>query len=118
MGNPITPQLKTGTLGELFVQIKLFEYGIQAASPIKDSGNDLVAIKEETFKLIQVKTGLNKKPRRGKLPKIYHLLALVELIKKRDKILFDESKIWIVEKNSNKKNELTQNLVNKIWDNC
>lgn len=115
MGNPISSELKTGTLGELFVQLKLLEYGIQAAPPLKDSGNDLVAVKGEFIKLIQVKTSINKKPSKGKLPEIYHLLALVELVFKDNKINYDKSKIWIIKNNTNEEKELSQHLVNEMF---
>ena len=54
--NPLHEDLAKGTLGEIFVQLRLLQYGVQAAPPIKDSGNDLIAIKEGSFKAIQVKT--------------------------------------------------------------
>ena len=62
MGNPLPPTTCVGTIGELFVQLRLLEYGIQAAPPIKDSGNDFVAIKGDVVKFIQVKTSKNKIP--------------------------------------------------------
>lgn len=43
MGNPLPKALATGTLGELLVQFRLLQFDIQAAPPLKDSGNDLVA---------------------------------------------------------------------------
>ena len=54
--NPLFPQLVTGVTGELLVQLRLFQYGVQAAPPLTDSGNDLIAIKGHIFKAIQVKT--------------------------------------------------------------
>ena len=45
MANPIPKNMKTGTIGELLVQLRLLQYNVQAAPPIKDSGNDLIAIK-------------------------------------------------------------------------
>lgn len=56
MGNPLHKNAHKGTLGELLVQLRLLEYGVQAAPPIKDTGDDLIAIKGETVKFIQVKT--------------------------------------------------------------
>lgn len=114
MGNPLPPKTHKGTLGELFVQLRLLEYGVQAAPPIKDSGNDLIAIKGETVKFIQVKT----ESRLRNLPKIYHLIAIVNLqYSKGGSLMLNESKIWILKKGEPIKNkrELNQDLVNKIW---
>jgi hypothetical protein len=64
MGNPISDQLKTGTIGELLVQLRLLQYCVQAAPPIKDSGNDLIAVRGEEFRGIQVKTSTKGRFRR------------------------------------------------------
>lgn len=114
MGNQLYKTTHKGTTGELLVQLRLLEYGIQAAPPIKDSGNDLIAIKGEVVKFIQVKTTF----RLGKLAKIYHLVAIVDL--KNDKngnLLLDQSKIWIVKKGESikQKKELNKDLVDEIW---
>ncbi|MFH2001662.1 MAG: hypothetical protein ABIK28_18400 [Planctomycetota bacterium] len=80
MGNPLPKQLKSGTLGELLVQLRLLEHDVQAAPPLKDTGNDLVALKGREIKLVQVKThDLSKWWRYKKLPKIYDILAVVRL---------------------------------------
>ncbi len=42
--NQVTDKIMTGTIGELLVQIRLLQFGVQAAPPIKDSGNDLIAV--------------------------------------------------------------------------
>jgi hypothetical protein len=36
--NPISPEIKTGTVGELLVQLRLLQFDVQAAQPLKDSG--------------------------------------------------------------------------------
>jgi len=36
--------------------LRLFQHGVQAAPPLKDSGNDLIAVRERVFRAIQVKT--------------------------------------------------------------
>jgi hypothetical protein len=80
MANPIDEKMMIGTMGELLVQLRLLQYKIQAAPPIKDSGNDLVALKGREIRLIQVRTTANR--RFPKLPgkkKIYDLLAIVDL---------------------------------------
>ena len=37
--NPIDPRMRTGTIGEILVQLLLLQYGVQAPHP-----NDLIAI--------------------------------------------------------------------------
>jgi hypothetical protein len=54
--NPLDQKLVTGTTGELLVQLRFFQYGVQAAPPLKDSGNDLIAVREHVLKAVQVKT--------------------------------------------------------------
>lgn len=36
MGNELPTSVTTGTLGEILCQLKLLEFGVQAAPPIKD----------------------------------------------------------------------------------
>lgn len=121
MGNKLPPKMRIGTLGEIFVQLRLLEFDIQAAPPIKDSGNDLVAIKGTSIKLLQVKTSLHRTPSpRGKhLPEIYDLIALVRLRLENDKIDLEKSKIWILKKGDliQEKQELTRSVVEVLWRN-
>ena len=114
MANPLPKNIHKGTIGELLVQLRLLEYGVQASPPLKDTGNDLIAIKEEIVKFIQVKTS----SRIGNLPKIYHLVALVDLKYDENKnLLLDQSVVWIIEKGEspNQKKELDKSLVDEIW---
>ena len=81
MANKLTDNTKLGTIGELFVQAKLLEYGWQAAPPLKDSGNDLVAIKKNDVLFVQVKTtGCNNltKPDISKLWDVYIYISFSE----------------------------------------
>ena len=90
MGNQLPKNIHKGTVGELLVQMRLLEYGVQAAPPLKDSGNDLIAIRGEIVKFIQVKT----EQRKRNLPKFYHLLVMVDLIKNSSgNFLYYKSKI-------------------------
>lgn len=77
--NPLPTHLSNGTFGELLVQIRLFQHHVQAAPPIKDSGNDLIAIRDEFYRPIQVKTTVNfpVKFNKKELPAHYHVLAIV-----------------------------------------
>lgn len=97
--NPISPEIKTGTIGELLVQLRLLQYGVQSAQPLKDSGNDLIAVKGNILKAIQVKTrkgdrfsfnGLDRKE--------YHILALVRLESEENDICLDRTKIYLLRK--------------------
>jgi hypothetical protein len=81
MSNPLYATTKQGTLGELIVQLRLLEHDVQAAPPIKDSGNDLIAIRGQSFRTVQVRTtsrGIISKPR---ATVDYHILAVVSLPK-------------------------------------
>ena len=105
MANPISPNLVTGTLGELLVQLRLLQYGVQAAPPLKDSGNDLVALKGHEVRTIQVKTSGIGIPQFHALPERYHLLALVILRGHDDNLWLDRTLIYLVPKDA------VQNLV-------
>lgn len=96
VGNPITDSLKIGTLGELLVQLRLLEHNVQAAPPIKDSGNDLIAVYGETFRSIQVKTTAGRRVIGGSLPKHYHILALVYLAATDTNLMLDQSRIFLI----------------------
>lgn len=98
MGNPLTENNQIGTLGELLVQVRLLQYGVQAAPPLKDSGNDLIAIKGEVAKYIQVKTTKRDYFQADNLPEIYHILALVKLEFDEDELLLDGSRIFMISK--------------------
>jgi hypothetical protein len=95
--NPLHDTVITGTTGELLVQLRLFQFGVQAAPPLKDSGNDLIAVHGDTFRAIQVKTTGNEDGR-WKEPnnKYYHILALVRLRGSDDNILLDQSDIFLI----------------------
>ena len=113
MGNPIAKNTCTGTIGELLVQLRLLQYNIQAAPPIMDSGNDLIAIKEEVVKFIQVKATTGDRVNMGKLPKIYHILAMVFLKKNGKDILLDETEIFLLEKKEVDKSSHSLNPLKK-----
>jgi hypothetical protein len=73
--NPLCENLKTGTIGELFVQIRLLQFDVQAAPPLKDTGNDLIAVRGTAFRAIQVKTTADSRFDLRDLPRHYHLVA-------------------------------------------
>lgn len=97
--NPITIPITIGSIGELLVALRLLQYGVQAAPPIKDSGNDLIAVRYKEFRAIQVKTtttnrfnDLDDLQRR-----LYHYVAFVHLVKKADGFDLENSRIFLVE---------------------
>ena len=96
MGNPISSQIRTGPIGELLVQLRLLQFDVQAAAPIKDSGNDLIAVRGEEFRGIQVKTRTRGQFQLANLPKHYHILALVDLKGEENQIYLDHSEIFLL----------------------
>jgi hypothetical protein len=98
MANPLSENLVKGTIGELIVQIRLLQYGVQAAPPIKDSGNDLVALKGYSIKTIQVKTCSGQFRTPFELPEKYHLLALVRLCGFDIELQLDQTDVYLVPK--------------------
>jgi len=97
--NPINTQnIKIGLIGELLVQLNLLQYGIQAAPPLIDTGNDLIAIHNNVIKAIQVKTTKIKrfpiKPKR-----MYHILAVVVLTTIDEKFIWEKAQIYLYNKN-------------------
>lgn len=96
MGNRISEQIRIGTVGELLVQLRLLQYGVQAAAPLKDSGNDLIAVRGEAFRGIQVKTTATDQLAWGNLPEHFHILALVSLVGEGDRIALDASSVFLV----------------------
>jgi len=99
MANPIDKKIMIGTIGELLVQLRLLQYNIQAAPPIKDSGNDLVALKGRQIKLIQVKTTANGIfPKLPGKKKIYDLLAIVDLRGYDQTLNLEKTNIYLIPK--------------------
>src|SRR5579863_6469741 len=98
MANPIPKKMKTGTVGELLVQLRLLQYDVQAAPPLKDSGNDLIALRGFVVRTIQVKTSTGVRPQWRRLPRRYHLLAVVRLQGEDRDLWLDKSQIFLVKK--------------------
>jgi hypothetical protein len=116
-----------GTFGELLVQLRLLQHGVQAAPPIKDSGNDLIAIKGEQFRAVQVKLRKSDKIRITKLPEQFHILAIVAIdppvsipnVRLDDCKVFllpaDESYEKVYKLEELKEWEISQGLVNSLF---
>ena len=100
MANPLPPPLATGTLGEILVQLRLLQFGVQAAPPIKDTGNDLVAFRGRAVRTLQVKTSANRVSRDRRLPQHYDILALVFLRSTDGVVALDSSRVFLVPRSS------------------
>ena len=95
--NRLPMSVEIGTLGELLVQLRLLEYGVQAAAPLKDSGKELVALNGRIVRTIQVKT-VSQGDRFSlmNLPKLYDLVALVQLRRNNERLELDQCRIYLV----------------------
>lgn len=99
MGNDLPPNVSRGTLGELLAQVYLLAHGVQAAPPIRDSGNDLIACRRGRFCALQVKTRKKHSFSRRGLPDIYDGVVLIVL--KEDDHQFGTTKpdIYLMRRN-------------------
>ena len=98
MSNPISPELIKGTYGELLVQILLLQFKVQAAPPLKDSGNDLIAVRDRVFRSIQVKTTAGDDYDVPEERKVYDILAAVHLIGEESNVSLDASDVYLIKK--------------------
>lgn len=99
MSNPISPALRIGTLGELLVQLRLLQFEVQAAPPLKDSGTDLIAVKDMRLHTVQVKATTSQDvPRWPDPQRIYSLLAVVRFAGEDRDLLLDASDVYLVQK--------------------
>lgn len=96
--NPLDPNVVTGTLGELLVQARLLQYEVQAAPPLKDSGNDLIAIRGTVICAVQVKTTADDDYDLPEAHKKYHILAAVKLVGEGRNVWFDKSEVFLIRK--------------------
>ncbi len=96
MANPLDENLKTGTIGELLVVMRLLQYGVQASFTLKDSGNDLIAAKGLSLRTIQVKTSVNDQWPAPEERKLYDILALVSLQGEDENVALDKSHVYLL----------------------
>lgn len=94
--NRVTDEILTGTLGELLVQIRLLQWGVQAAPPIKDSGNDLIAVNGKKFRAVSVRTTRTGRYRKPKAGRLYDVLAVVYLVGKDREVYLDGSQLFLI----------------------
>lgn len=96
--NPLHPHLLTETVGELLLQLRLLQHRVQASPPIKDSGNDLIAIRGNVFKAIQVKTTTGEDVRLHAPDRHFHLLGLVRIQGEGDVLQLDKCDVYLIPK--------------------
>ena len=84
-----------GTLGELITQTFLLAHGVQAAPPIKDSGNDLIAVRGGSFRAVQVRTSARGVIYRPDPACLYHILAAVHLPYDGDFPLVSKARVFL-----------------------
>ena len=115
--NPLHNNLKNGTFGEIYVQLRLLLYNVQAAPPIKDTENDLIAVFDDHFKAVQVKT-VNSFPVKisiKNLPDKYHILAIVVIDQSTENpssIKMDKCSFYLLEKSEVTKGYFSKNELN------
>ena len=94
--NPLAAHLHTGTVGELLLQLRLLQHHVQAAPPLKDTGNDLIAVRGNVFRAIQVKTTAGPRVRLDDPGREFHLLGLVRLEGEGDTLHLDRCDVYLV----------------------
>jgi hypothetical protein len=103
--NPLCSELKLGTLGELLVQIRLLQFDVQSAPALKDTGNDLIAVRGGEFRAVQVKSSARGVcDCRGLELRSYHILAFVELRGDHRDLSLDQSIIYLLAREDVMKN--------------
>ncbi len=86
--------------------MRLLEHDVQAASPVKDTGNDLIAVRGRVFNAIQVKTTVGRGGPRdliafklgSTMSRDFHIFALVFVVKHESIALLDRSAIYLLPK--------------------
>jgi hypothetical protein len=94
--NQVTDKIQTGSLGEMLVQIRLLQFGIQAAAPLKDSGNDLIAVNGREFRAISIRTTTSDRYKKPKIGRMYHVLVVVRLVGNGREVLLDKSELFLL----------------------
>jgi hypothetical protein len=94
--NRITDKISTGTIGELLVQVRLLQYGVQAAPPIKDSGNDLIAVNGHEFRAVSVRTTTTGRFQKPVAERLYNVLAIVHLVGEDREVYLDQSRLFLI----------------------
>src|SRR2546430_10346307 len=93
--NPLFDTTLKGTLGELIAQTHMLAHGVQAPPPIKDSGNDLIAVRGSAFRAVQVRTSARGLIRRPDADTLYHILAAAHLPFRDGAPLGSEARVFL-----------------------
>jgi len=80
----------------MLVQIRLLQYGVQAAPPIKDSGNDLIAVNGQAFRAVSVRTTTTGRYNKPPAERLYHVLAVVRLVGDDREVFLDASQVFLI----------------------
>ena len=96
--NPLSRKLTTGTIGKLLVELRLLQFDVQAAPPLKDSGNDLIAVRGHAMRAIQIKTSAGHAFSGRRLPRFYHILAAVRLVGDGEILHLDKCEVFLIPK--------------------
>ncbi|HAX90949.1 MAG TPA: hypothetical protein DCY07_01910 [Rhodospirillaceae bacterium] len=112
--NPLSSKIITGTTGELLVQLRLFQYGVQASAPLADSGNDLIGVKGDVFKAIQVKTTAVDGSFISPENRMYHILAFVKLDGEGDELKLDRCQIFLIPKEIVESEDFNKNQIDRF----
>jgi|ERR1700674_1533227 len=125
MSNPLPENNLTGLFGELLVQIRLLQFGVQAAPPIEDSGNDLIAVNGKEFRTVSVRTTTSTTYTKPNNARLYDVLAVVCLEGGDNEVSLDSSRIFLIPKrvvtkvSTNAKSlgayEFSKNLVEQLF---
>jgi hypothetical protein len=94
--NPLPFRLTTGTFGELFTQFRLLQFDVQAAAPLKDTGNDLIAVRGQVFRAISVRSTTGETFNKPNPRRLYHILAVVKFETSKDGVVLDETDLFLV----------------------
>jgi len=92
--------MSTGCVGELLVQIRLLQYGVQAAPPIEDTGNDLIAVNGAEFRAVSVRTTTTGTFTKPEVERVFHVLAVVHLRGTDRELSLDESEVFLIPQGS------------------
>lgn len=94
--NPIGPRMSTGVAGELLVQIRLLQYKVQAAPPVEDTGNDLIAVNGNQALALSVRTTTTGRFRKPDRRRSYHALAVVHMQRQGQDLHLDQTEIYLI----------------------
>lgn len=124
--NPLYATTKEGTIGELLVQLHLLQYNVQSAPPIKDSGNDLIAICGKVFRAVQVRTTTVEAIDKPGNTVLYHVLAIVQLPSINGRFIVNSAQIYLFSQDEVKglsgkvscyhDNLLSEDLIHRLFD--